>query len=151
MTPRSPPPAAAGSKSATAGSSPTPARRTRIASTPALSRLRATDLLSVGTLGLRSRRLRAILSSLGIAIGVGAIVGILGITRSSQSSLLAELNQLGTNMLTVTSGQTVNGQEAEMPGTATEMVRRDGGGERGGATRENRTGPRHLTPCVTNS
>src|SRR5215467_5032958 len=127
MTPRSPPPAAAGSKSATAGSSPTPARRTHMPSTPALSRLRAGDLLSVGTLGLRSRRLRATLSGLGIAIGVGAIVGILGITRSSQSSLLAELNQLGTNMLTVTSGQSFNGQEAELPATATEMIRRAGG------------------------
>jgi putative ABC transport system permease protein len=98
-----------------------------MASTPELSRLRAADLLGVGTLGLRSRRLRAILSSLGIAIGVGAIVGILGITGSSQSSLLAELDQLGTNMLTVTNGQSVNGQETELPGTATEMIRRAGG------------------------
>src|SRR5262249_12385995 len=105
MTPRSPLPAAAGSKSATAGSSPTPARRTHMPSTPALSRLRAGDLLSVGTLGLRSRRLRATLSSLGIAIGVGAIVGILGITRSGQSSLPAHLNQPGTNTLPVANGR----------------------------------------------
>src|SRR5215470_7761177 len=127
MTPGSRPRAAAGLSSGTAGSSPTPARRTHMASTPALSRLRAADLLGVGTLGLRSRRLRAVLSSLGIAIGVGAIVGILGITRSSQSSLLAELNQLGTNILTVTSGQSATGQEAELPVTATEMIRRAGG------------------------
>src|SRR5215831_3610953 len=114
MTSGSRPPVGVSWSSGTAGSSLTPARRTHMASTPALSRLRAADLLPVSTLGLRSRRLRAVLSSLGIAIGVGAIVGILGITRSSQSSLLAELNQLGTNMLTVTSGQNVSGQEAEL-------------------------------------
>jgi putative ABC transport system permease protein len=89
--------------------------------------LRAADLLAVGTLGLRSRRLRAVLSGLGIAIGVGAIVGILGITRSSQSDLLAQLNRLGTNMLTVANGQDFNGQEQELPVTATEMIRRVGG------------------------
>ena len=94
---------------------------------PAPSRLRAADLLSVSTMGLRSRRLRAILSGLGVAIGVGAIVGILGIAGSSQSNLLGQLNQLGTNMLTVTSGQNFNGQEAELPATATEMIRRVGG------------------------
>src|SRR5215475_12116015 len=148
MTPRLPPPAAAGSKSATAGSSPTPARRTHMPSTPALSRLRAGDLLSVGTLGLRSRRLRATLSGLGIAIGVGAIVGILGITRSSQSSLLAELNQLGTNMLTVTSGQNVSGQEAELPDTATEMVRRAGGVQRAAPTAQLATANVYLNQFV---
>ena len=117
-------------------------------STPALSRLRAGDLLSVGTLGLRTRRLRATLSSLGIAIGVGAIVGILGITRSSQSSLLAELNQLGTNMLTVTSGQNVSGQEAELPGTATEMVRRAGGVQRAAPTAQLATANVYLNQFV---
>jgi putative ABC transport system permease protein len=89
-----------------------------------LSRLRAADLLPAATLGLRSRRLRAVLSALGIAIGVGAIVGVLGVTESSQSDLIAQLNQLGTNMLTVTNGQTFDGQETELPITATAMIRR---------------------------
>jgi putative ABC transport system permease protein len=86
--------------------------------------MRAADLLPNATLGLRSRPLRAILSSLGIAIGVGAIVGVLGITRSSQSDLIGQLDQLGTNMLTVTNGQTFNGQETELPLAATPMIRR---------------------------
>jgi putative ABC transport system permease protein len=98
-----------------------------MADPPALSRLRAADLLPTGTLGLRSRRLRALLSSLGIAIGVGAIVAVLGITASSQSDLLAQLNRLGTNMLTVTNGQNLGGQEAELPVTATPMIRRVSG------------------------
>jgi len=95
-----------------------------MADSAGLSRLRAADLLPNATLGLRSRPLRAILSSLGIAIGVGAIVGVLGITRSSQSDLIGQLDQLGTNMLTVTNGQSFNGQETELPLAATPMIRR---------------------------
>ena len=86
--------------------------------------MRPADLLPSGTLGLRSRPLRAALSCLGIAIGVGAIVGVLGITQSSQSALIAQLNQLGTNLLTVTNGQSFNGQETELPPAATSMIRR---------------------------
>jgi putative ABC transport system permease protein len=66
-------------------------------------------------------------SALGIAIGVAAIVAILGITRSSQSSLLAQLDQLGTNMLTVANAQTFGGGETELPVTATPMIRRISG------------------------
>ena len=91
------------------------------------SRLRAADLLTTATLGLRSRRVRAILSALGISIGVAAIVGVLSITRSSQSSLIGELDQLGTNMLTVSSGQTYSGAEADLPVSATVMIRRVAG------------------------
>jgi putative ABC transport system permease protein len=98
-----------------------------MADLPALSRMRAADLLPTGTLGLRTRRLRAILSSLGVAIGVGAIVGVVGIAQSSQSDLLAQIDQLGTNMLTVTNGQNFNGQETELPATATPIIRRVSG------------------------
>jgi len=95
-----------------------------VADSAGLSRMRAADLLPNATLGLRSRPLRAILSSLGIAIGVGAIVGVVGITQSSQSDLIGQLDRLGTNMLTVTNGQGFNGQETELPLAATPMLRR---------------------------
>ena len=75
------------------------------------SRLRPADVLRAGTIGLRYRRGRAVLSALGIAVGIAALVAVLGITRSSQSALLAEIDQLGTNLLTVTNGQTLGGQE----------------------------------------
>jgi putative ABC transport system permease protein len=87
------------------------------------SRLLPADVLRAGTIGLRYRRGRALLSALGIAIGIAALVAVLGITRSSQSALLAEIDQLGTNLLTVTNGQTLGGQEAELPITATAMIR----------------------------
>jgi putative ABC transport system permease protein len=64
--------------------------------------------------GLRTRKLRASLSALGIAIGVAAIVAVLGLSASSQAGLLAEIAQLGTNLLTVQNGQGFNGFTAEL-------------------------------------
>lgn len=87
------------------------------------STLRAADLLPTGTLGLRSRKLRALLSGLGIAIGIASIVAVLGITRSSQSSLLTQIDRLGTNLLTVVNGDSQNGTEVELPVTAAPMIR----------------------------
>jgi putative ABC transport system permease protein len=91
------------------------------------SRLRAADLLPVGTLGLRARRPRAVLSALGIAIGIAAIVAVLGVTRSSQASLLQQLDRLGTNLLTVANGKDLGGAEATLPVDATRMIRRVAG------------------------
>ena len=101
---------------------------------PRRSTLRPADTLRTGLAGLRYRRTRAALSALGIAIGIAALVAVLGITRSSQSALLAEIDQLGTNLLTVTNGQTIDGQEAELPVTATPMIRRIAGVEQAAPT-----------------
>ena len=56
-------------------------------------------------MGLRTRKLRAALSALGIAIGVAAIVAVLGLSSSSAAALNAEIAALGTNLLTVQNGQ----------------------------------------------
>jgi putative ABC transport system permease protein len=89
-------------------------------------RLSVPDLARVASVGLRTRRVRAALSALGIAIGVAAIVAVLGLSSSSQAGLLAEIDRLGTNLLTVTNGQTLFGQTAELPPTAPGMIRRIG-------------------------
>jgi putative ABC transport system permease protein len=86
------------------------------------SRLRPADLLPVGTVGLRARPLRAALSALGVAIGIAAIVAVLGITRSSQAELLAQIDLLGTNLLTVVNGQSIEGAEAQLPTSASAML-----------------------------
>lgn len=86
--------------------------------------LRARDLAGLSAVGLRTRKLRAALSALGIAIGVAAIVAVLGLASSSQSALLAEIAQLGTNLLTVTNGQTITGTTAELPTAAPGMISR---------------------------
>jgi putative ABC transport system permease protein len=90
--------------------------------TPA--RLRASDLARLAVTGLRTRRLRAALSALGIAIGVAAIVAVLGLSASSQAGLLAEIAKLGTNLLTVSNGQKLGGGAAELPGAAPAMIGR---------------------------
>jgi putative ABC transport system permease protein len=97
-------------------------------SAPALEspRLRASDLARVASVGLRTRRVRAALSALGIAIGVAAIVAVLGLSSSSQAGLLAEIDKLGTNLLTVQNGQTLFGQTAELPLAAPGMISRIG-------------------------
>ena len=89
-------------------------------------RLRAADLTRVASIGLRTRRLRAALSAIGIAIGVAAIVAVLGLSSSSQAGLLSEIDRLGTNLLTVTNGQTLFGSTAELPLAAPGMIRRIG-------------------------
>jgi putative ABC transport system permease protein len=87
-------------------------------------RLRLSDMAALASIGMRTRKLRASLSALGIAIGVGAIVAVLGLAASSQAQLLAEISQLGTNLLTVTNGQTFGGQTAELPLAAPGMIKR---------------------------
>jgi len=87
-------------------------------------RLRASDLARVASVGLRTRRMRAGLSALGIAIGVAAIVAVLGLSSSSQAGLLEEIDRLGTNLLTVTNGQSFAGKTAELPLVAPAMIAR---------------------------
>ncbi|MCP2322171.1 hypothetical protein HDA40_000678 [Hamadaea flava] len=82
------------------------------------SRLRLADLLPVSTVGLRTRPGRAALSVLGVAIGIAAMVSVLGITRSSQADLLARIDRLGTNLLTVANGKALDGAETRLPATA---------------------------------
>jgi putative ABC transport system permease protein len=105
-----------------------PRRGNRPAGRPlvGVTRLRPGDLFRVAVLGLRTRKLRAALSALGIAIGVAAIVAVLGFAASSQAALLAEINKLGTNLLVVTNGQTFFGQTAELPTQAPSMISRIG-------------------------
>jgi putative ABC transport system permease protein len=89
-------------------------------------RLRLADLGRLASIGLRTRKLRAALSALGIAIGVAAIVAVLGLSSSAQAGLLAEIDKLGTNLLTVTNGQTLAGDTAELPVAAPGMISRIG-------------------------
>jgi putative ABC transport system permease protein len=115
---------------------------------PPYSRTRPADLLPLGTIGLRSRRLRAVLSMLGIAIGIAAIVAVLGITRSSQSDVLARIDRLGTNLLTVVSGHTISGDEAELPTTAAATIGRTAGVQRTAPTSELASVPLYRTDRV---
>jgi len=89
-------------------------------------RLRPSDLGRIASVGLRTRKLRAGLSALGIAIGVAAIVAVLGLSASSSAGLLAEISELGTNLLTVAPGQSLTGQTVQLPDAAPGMISRIG-------------------------
>ena len=104
------------------GPSPAPAGRSRLRP----SRLRLGDGLRAGAVGLRTRRLRTALTAIGIAIGIAALVAVLGISASGRADLLAQLDRLGTNRLTVQAGQSFLGDDAQLPEDATAMIRRIG-------------------------
>lgn len=99
-------------------------RQTRPRLIPA--RLTPGDVVRVGAAGLRTRPMRALLSALGIAIGIAAMVAVVGISSSSSETLDRQLAALGTNLLTVSPGRTFEGQDAKLPAEAEAMIARIG-------------------------
>ena len=97
-----------------------------VAASLSRSRLRVGDVLRVGSLGLRTRRLRTGLSTLGVAIGIAAMVGVLGLSASSQEDLNSKIRALGTNLLEVQAGEGFGRGAGELPDTAVGMVSRIG-------------------------
>ncbi len=85
-------------------------------------RLPARELVETALQAFRTRRLRAALSALGIAIGIGVMVAVVGVSASSEANLLAEIGALGTNLLTVAPGQNFVGQQQVLPDTAVPMI-----------------------------
>jgi putative ABC transport system permease protein len=88
------------------------------------ARLRPSDVARVGGSGLRTRPLRAFLSALGIAIGIAAMVAVVGISASSRAGLDQRLARIGTNLLTVAPGKDLSGTNATLPDEAVSMVSR---------------------------
>jgi putative ABC transport system permease protein len=93
---------------------------------PTPTRLGPQDMLSLGAHGMRTRPLRAVLSALGIAIGIAAMVTVVSIPASSARALHDQLAALGTNLLTAGPGTTLGGDDAELPTSAVAMARRIG-------------------------
>jgi putative ABC transport system permease protein len=90
------------------------------------SKLRPRDALRVAATGLRARPLRAVLSALGIAVGIAAMVAIVGISASSRAKVDQQLRALGTNLLTVEPGETLGGETSTLPSESVAMVARIG-------------------------
>ncbi|GAA0983554.1 ABC transporter permease [Nocardiopsis tropica] len=76
------------------------------------------DRLRAGGSGLRARPARVVLSALGIAIGIAAMVAMVGISASGQAELEARIARLGTNLVTVSPGDSLFGGAARLPGEA---------------------------------
>ncbi len=88
------------------------------------SKLRLVDVFRVGAAGPRARKMRTVLSALGVSIGIAALVGVLGLSESSKSALLDEISALGTNLLTVEPGSGFGGGDAALPETALDAIDR---------------------------
>jgi putative ABC transport system permease protein len=88
-------------------------------------RLSSRDVLDLGLTGIRSRPVRAVLSTLGISVGIATVLLILGISASSQAGLAARLDSLGANLLQA-QAQAQDDLHIEFPAGADAMVRRIG-------------------------
>lgn len=88
------------------------------------SRIHLSDLVRTATVGIRSRKMRAGLSAIGIMIGIASIVGILGLSESSKSELLARLDRLGTNLLAVEPDGGFGRGDGNLPADAASMISR---------------------------
>jgi putative ABC transport system permease protein len=97
------------------------------------SRLNASDVLRLGSTGLRARPARAVLSALGIAIGIAAMIAVVGISGSSQARLNEQLASLGTNLLRATAAETLFGDETRLPPDSVSKVSLVDGVEQVGA------------------
>jgi putative ABC transport system permease protein len=93
---------------------------------PRPGRLSPLDVLRLSAYGLRARPLRVVLSALGIAIGIAAMVAVVGTSTSSRAKLDRLLNSLGTNLLTVAPGRTLFGENATLPDRSVAMIGRIG-------------------------
>jgi putative ABC transport system permease protein len=65
-----------------------------------------------------------VLSALGIAIGIAAMVSVVGIGSSSQAQLQGVLDRLGTNLLAVSPGKSLSGETIPLPASAVGQVGR---------------------------
>lgn len=98
------------------------------------SRLLLSDLFRIGVSGLRLRPLRVILSALGIAIGIAAMISVVGISSTSQAKLEKQLHELGTNLLTAGASSNAMGASVPMAANAVERVLRIDGVESAAST-----------------
>jgi putative ABC transport system permease protein len=90
------------------------------------SRLNLRDVPRLAAYGLRARRLRVALSAMGIAIGIAAMVAVVGISTSSRAELDRLLGELGTNLLSAEPGTGFFGEAATLPDESVAMVDRIG-------------------------
>lgn len=87
-------------------------------------RLSLYDILRLAGYGLGARPTRVVLSALGIAIGIAAMVAVVGISTSSRAELNRLLNALGTNLLSAQPGTSLFGEEATLPDESIAMLDR---------------------------
>jgi putative ABC transport system permease protein len=74
---------------------------------------------------LRANKSRSVLTTLGIVIGVVAVIVIVGLGQGSSAQVTAQLSNLGTNVLTISPGSTRGSGVAGGAGTSTSLKAAD--------------------------
>ena len=90
------------------------------------NKLRTKDLFFVALYGVKARKGRAALTSIGIGIGIAAIVAVSGIAASGSADLLSTLESLGTNLVKASPQAGFFGTQEELPEGVIGMVERIG-------------------------
>ena len=90
------------------------------------NKLRTRDLFFVAVYGVKARKGRAALTSIGIGIGIAAIVAVSGIAASGSADLLSTLESLGTYLVKASPQAGFFGTQEELPEGVIGMVERIG-------------------------
>jgi len=91
------------------------------------------DLLRLALARLAVSRVRALLTMLGVIIGVASVIALVAVGQGASSGITSRLQSLGTNLLTVTPGASVTGGTRGAGGSATTLTVADGDRHSGAA------------------
>jgi putative ABC transport system permease protein len=81
--------------------------------------------IASGLQAIAAHRMRSLLTSLGILIGVGAVIITVGIGLGTRTTIAARISRLGTNLITVTPGSVTTGGVQQGLGNATTLTMDD--------------------------
>jgi putative ABC transport system permease protein len=84
--------------------------------------VRYLELVQLAVSRLAAARLRAVLTMLGVIIGVGSIVALVSVAQGATSGITDRIQNLGTNLLTVQPGSSTSGFVRQGAGTATTLT-----------------------------
>jgi putative ABC transport system permease protein len=84
-----------------------------------------TESVRVALRALGANKLRAVLTMLGMVIGVGAVIALMSIGQGMQAGITSQISSLGTNLLFVTPGATTSGGVRTQAGSAPTLTAED--------------------------
>ena len=84
--------------------------------------MRYLELVQLAVSRLAAARLRAVLTMLGVIIGVGSIVALVSVAQGATSGITDRIENLGTNLLTVQPGSSTSGFVRQGAGSATTLT-----------------------------
>ena len=87
--------------------------------------MNALDLVRLALSRLRSSRLRAALTMLGVIIGVASVVSLVAVGQGATAGITKQLQSLGTNLLTVNPGRVTTGATRGAAGSSTSLTLED--------------------------